>query len=159
MRASDPTKPHLLRRGAVDAWLVDSVIKSPTYHRTSPAAAHDILEHGADPERSAIGAFGQGFYTSTQPDSFHGTAEVEVAVRTRDPMIGHIDDLEPAIDDLGRRLRPEARGRMTRDVAAAIRQELLDLGYDGIVIQDAGGDGVDYVVALLDETVKVVIDQ
>lgn len=39
-----------------------------------------------------------------------------------------------------------------------MRLELLSLGYDGIVIRDGGGDGVDYVIALDAATVKVVVE-
>jgi hypothetical protein len=69
-----------------------------------------------------------------------------------------IEDVESAIDDLGYRLRPEDRGRMTIAAAVMVRDELLRMGYDALVIRDAGGDGVDVVVALRREIVKVVID-
>ena len=39
-----------------------------------------------------------------------------------------------------------------------MRLELLRLGYDGIVIHDGGGDGIDYAVAIDEATVKVVVD-
>ncbi len=105
-----------------------------------------------------IGAFGQGFYTSTVPDPFHGPSELTVAIRTRNPLVGQFEDVESAIDDLGYRLRPEDRGRMTIAAATLVRNELLRMGYDALVIRDAGGDGVDVVVALRREIVKVVID-
>jgi hypothetical protein len=79
-----------------------------------------------------------------------------VAIKTRRPLIGSMAEIESIIDEMGRRLRPRAMGRMDRDVAAAVRWELIELGYDGLVIFDAGGDGIDYVVAFLQETVKVV---
>ena len=48
-------------------------------------------------------------------------------------------------------------GRITPTIAAAIRLELMRLGYDGIVVVDGGGDGVDYVIALVSEAVRVVV--
>ena len=50
------------------------------------------------------------------------------------------------------------RPKDAREVAAQIRLHLLELGYDGIVVWDGGGDGIDYVVAIVDGSVKVVID-
>jgi hypothetical protein len=35
----------------------------------------------------------------------------------------------------------------------------VHLGYDGIVVRDAGGDGIDYVIAVEADAVKVVVDQ
>ena len=87
--------------------------------------------------------------------TFHRTSP-ESALRTRHPLIGSLAEIEPIIDEMGRRLRPRAMGRMNRDVAATVRRELILLGYDGLVIHHAGGDGIDYVVAILRETVKVV---
>jgi len=40
--------------------------------------------------------------------------------------------------------------------AARIRQQLVQQGYDAIIVRDGGGDGIDYVVALVASTVKVV---
>ncbi len=38
-----------------------------------------------------------------------------------------------------------------------IRDELLRAGYDGIIVRDGGGDGIDYVIAIDNATVKVVV--
>lgn len=148
---------HLITPEEAETWLADSMVTSATYHRTTRAAAQDIFDHGVDPERSVRGAYGQGFYTSNDPEAFPGDAIVTVAIKLRHPLIGSVEEIERVIDALSDRLRPQAHGRITREVARAVRLELVDLGYDGIVIADAGGDGVDYVVALARETVKVVI--
>ena len=60
------------------------------------------------------------------------------------------------IDDLARMVSPrdEDHGRSRGPDSAAS----LELGYDGIVVWDGGGDGIDYVVAIVDGSVKVVID-
>ena len=60
-----PRPPHIIRPDEVDAWLADSVNQRVTHHRTTRAAAQDILERGVDISRSRIAAYGQGFYTTT----------------------------------------------------------------------------------------------
>jgi hypothetical protein len=154
-----PRPGHLIAPGEVNAWLADSAVKSVTYHRTSHQAARDIIAHGIDPSRSFHAAYGQGFYTSTVPDEFFGETQLAIAVRSRNPLAGPAAAVEQIVDDMLWRLRPQARGRMMPDVAMAIRRELLRLGYDGMVIGDAGGDGVDYVVVIAPGTAKVVIEQ
>ena len=150
----DSRPPHVIAPAEVDAWLADSVVKTVTYHRTSVLAAHAIVEHGVLITRSMIGSFGQGFYTSTLPDEFYGDAEVMVAVRTRQPLIGDLTSVSDEVDRLARRF--SRAGQITPLVAARIRLALLAAGYDGIVVRDAGGDDVDYVIALEAGTVKVV---
>jgi hypothetical protein len=152
-----PRPKHIITTDEVGAWLSDSVVKRVTFHRTSPEAARRIMAEGIDPEASEQGAYGQGFYTATETEEFYGLVELAVAIKTRNPLVGSMAEIEPIIDAMGRRLRPRSMGRMTRDVAAAVRQELINLKYDGLVIFDAGGDGVDYVVAILGETTKVVM--
>ena len=61
------------------------------------------------------------------------------------------------IDDLVNIVSPRDP-RITPRVAAEIRRHLLDLGYDGIVVVDGSGDGVDYVIAIAEGSVRVVID-
>ena len=106
----------------VHKWLADSVVKTITYHRTLPSAARDIVEHGVDPERSKTGAYGQGFYTATVSDEFLGPAEVAVAIWTRHPLIGSLDEVGNVFDDLRPLLRPRVSG-LTTEVAAAIRPD------------------------------------
>ncbi len=130
------------------------MVKTVTYHRTSVFAARGIIAHGVRITRSMIGSFGQGFYTSTVPDEFYGDAEVTVAVRTRQPLVGDLTSVSDEIDRLARRF--SRTGQITPPVATRIRLELLAAGYDAIVVRDAGGDGTDYVVALEEGTVKVV---
>jgi hypothetical protein len=142
-----------LRPDEVDAWLADSVNKRVTYHRTSAAAAEQIIAQGVDISTSRIGSFGLGFYTATESDPFYGPVEIAVAVRTVRPLVGDLDAIEALMDRLAARF---GRDRLTPEVAAAIRRELLDSGYDGIVVRDAGGDGVDYVIALDESSVRVV---
>lgn len=146
---------HVIPSAEVDDWLADSVVKKVTYHRTTWSAATDIVEYGIDLDRSEIGAFGQGFYTATEPESWRGPAQVSVAIKMSNPLVGSIDDVSDVIDPIVPRLRPRARG-ITPDVAAAIRQELLAMGYDGIIVRDGGGDGIDYVIAIRDGTARVV---
>jgi hypothetical protein len=43
--------------------------------------------------------------------------------------------------------------------ARRIRRELLAGGYDGLVVYDGGGDGVDYVIALVEGIVRVVTER
>ena len=89
--------PHLISPEDVADWLIDSVNGRVTYHNTSPAAAAVIMQQGVDISRSQIGAYGQGFCTSTEPDDFYG-----------------------------------------------------------IVVIDGGGDGVDYVIALDEQPVRII---
>ena len=153
----DSTRSHLILPEPVTEWLAESVVKTVTDHRTSALAADSIREHGVDIERSEHGSFGLGFYTATRVDEFFGDTNLTVAVRARNPLIGSLDEVGRFVDDLSLRLRPRAQGRMTRDAAAAVRLELLDLGYDGVVVFDGGGDGIDFVIALGAESVKVVL--
>jgi hypothetical protein len=115
------------------------VNKVVTYHRTDATAATDIIAHGVDVTKTHIGSFGQGFYTATHSDPFYGEVEIPVAVRLLRPRVGHMDDLELELDEL-----------------VEIRQRFLAEGYDGIIARDAGGNGVDYVIALEGSAVKVV---
>jgi hypothetical protein len=147
--------PHVIQPDEVDTWLADSVNRQVTYHRTTREAALDILEHGVDIGRSRIGAYGRGFYTATVSGVFPGDAEVAVAVRTRCPLEGDYEEMHVEMEARTRRLVGRAGG-LTPEVAAAIRQELLQEGYDGIIVRDGGGDGVDYIIALESASVKVV---
>jgi hypothetical protein len=151
-----PRRPHVIRPDEVDAWLADSVNKVVTYHRTTSAAAQDILEHGVESSRSRIGAYGQGFYTATSPVGQFGDTNLRVAVRTGSPLLGEIADIERVVDPLVFRLSG-GTGRLTVPVASALRREFQELGYDSIIVRDAGGDGIDYVIALQGESVRVVL--
>jgi len=148
--------PHVIRPDEVAAWLADSVNTQLTYHRTLRADAQDILEHGVDVTRSRIGAYGQGFYTATDPAVFPGEAVVTLAIRARRPLVGDEPDIADQTDALARRFG--RTGRITLAVAAAIRQELLGLGHDAIIVRNAVGEGVDYVIALDSVAVKVVVE-
>ena len=149
--------PHVIRPDEVDTWLADSVVKRVTYHRTSPEAARSIVERGVSVERSRIGMYGQGFYTLTEPDEFYGEAEVIVAMRLLSPLVGSVEDINEAVDRLVRRYDPR-RGELSPQVASAIRRELIQNGYDGLMVHDGGGDGIDLVIVLRDEVVRVVVD-
>lgn len=126
-----------------------------TYHCTSREAAERIREHGAGPERSRVGAFGQGFYTATVQEGVFGPACVTVALCLRSPLTGSFAEVEHVIATIATRLSPLS-GRISVTVAAGIRRELLRLGYDGIMVPDGGGDGVDWVIGLREDVVKVV---
>jgi len=78
-----------------------------------------------------------------------------VAIRSLNPLTGTFDEVEAMIDRIATRLNPP-RGNITPAVAAGIRRELVRLGYDGIIVPDGGGDGVDWVIALTGDAVKVV---
>lgn len=149
--------PHLIRRTDVADWLSDSVVKDVSYHRTTVVAARAVRRLGVQIDASRIGTFGQGIYTATSPDAFFGDGELVMAIRLRNPLLGHADDVGDAVDALAARLRP-ADPRITHDLAVRIRRELVAVGYDGIVASDAGGDGIDYVIALVDGVARVVID-
>jgi hypothetical protein len=149
-----PRPPHIIRPDEVASWLAESVNKVVTYHRTDATAATDIIAHGVDVTKTHIGSFGQGFYTATHSDPFYGEVEIPVAVRLLRPRVGHMDDLELELDELVEQFRRDRR--LTPDVAIQIRQRFLAEGYDGIIARDAGGNGVDYVIALEGSAVKVV---
>ena len=155
--SGDPLRrpPHVIAPDEVDAWLADSVNRAVTYHRTLCSAATDILEHGIHISRSRVGAYGQGFYTASDVSQRPGDVDLAVAVRLRHPLVGHADDIDIEIDALVRRLAG-TRGRLTPTVAAQVRQVLLAEGYDGLVVRDAEGEGIDYVIALESSSVKVV---
>jgi hypothetical protein len=153
----DARPPHLIARDDVPAWLADSANQRVTYHNTTPSAAAQIRRSGVRIEASRIGSFGQGFYTSTEPDPFFDDVTVEVAIRLRAPLVGHLDAVEAYMDCLTNRLNPEDPS-MTPALARRVRHVLLAEGYDGLVIRDAGGDGIDHGIAIVDGTVRVVVD-
>jgi hypothetical protein len=146
---------HLIRSNEVDTWLADSVNRRVTYHRTTRIAAQDIFEAGIDISKSRIGAYGQGFYTATDPSAFPGDTLLAVAVRTRHPLAGDAQSIGAQVDALAWALGARD-GRLTPEVAAGIRREIVRRGHDGMIIWDGGGDGIDYIVALDASTVKVV---
>ncbi|MBI4492486.1 MAG: hypothetical protein HY690_06805 [Chloroflexi bacterium] len=145
---------HLISPDEVKDWLADSVNKRITFHRTARLAAEEIIKHGVDISRSRIGAYGQGFYTTTDPEGLPGDTILEVTIRLLKPLVGDSEAVGSLADEVA--LRVSGRSAITRPTAHLIRQELLNRGYDGMIIRDAGGDGIDFVVALLGETVKVV---
>jgi hypothetical protein len=153
--ASSGRPAYLIARDEVASWLADSVVKPVTYHRASRQAANRIRADSADPTRSRVRALGQGFCTATREEQEFGPVRIVAAIRLRNPLTGTFDEVEDAIDRIAFRLNPP-RGEITTAVAAGIRRELLRLEYDGIVIPDGGGDGVDWVIALTSEAVKVV---
>src|SRR3954468_6351805 len=129
----DERPPHLVSVDGVAAWLLDSVNGRVTYHNTTPLSAAEIRRRGVNIDRSRLGAFGQGFYSSTEPEPFYGPVAIRVAIRLRHPLVGHLDDVEANLDDLMDRLslgRPE----MTPTMSRRIRRELLNTGYDGLVV-------------------------
>ena len=138
--------PHIISPDDVDAWLADSAVRVVTYHNTNRRSAEAILRDGVRIERSWNGSFGHGFYTTTVPDPFYGEVEVMVAVCLQFPLLGEENEVSDVITMITSRLGDRS-GRLSPPVAAAVRQELLDLGYDGIVVVDGGGDGIDYVIA------------
>jgi hypothetical protein len=148
--------PHLIAPDEVAEWLADSVNGRVTYHRTSIDGAREIMWRGVDVARSRIGAYGQGFYTATDADAFFGEALVSVAVRLVTPLVGDVPSVSDVVDAIVNRLAPLSR-RITPEIAASIRRELISLGYDGIVVIDGGGDDVDYVVAFKGESVRVIV--
>lgn len=151
-----PLARHQIRPDRVAEWLADSVNQSVTFHRTTREAAAAIVADGIDVRASIVGAYGQGFYTSSTPDEFFGEAEVAVAIRLRRPLLGHAEAIADAIDTL----IEETWGRgapIVGAVARRLRTELLRRGYDGIIVEDGGGDGIDYVIALESASVKVII--
>ena len=147
--------PHLIAVDQIDTWLADSVNKLVTYHQTSIIAARAIQRYGIDLRHARVGTYGHGFYTATQPDSFQGGIELRAAVRIRHPLVGHVDEIGDLVDALARHSE-DPLGRITPIVAAGIRQEFLRRGHDGIIVWDAGGDGIDYVIALVADAVKVI---
>lgn len=154
MTSSRP--PHVISPDDVDAWLAGSAVRVVTYHRTSHWAARSILERGVDITRSRIGAYGQGFYTATEPvDEELYDITLTVAVRLERPLVGSSDDVGTRVDALILErygtLRP-----ITPDVAATIRRQFIRLEYDGLMVQDVGEDGLDYIVAFFGASVKVV---
>jgi hypothetical protein len=151
----DDRPPHLISPDEVDEWLANSVNGRVTYHRTSVHAARDIVRRGVDISRSRIGSYGQGFCTATETDPFYGPVEMAVAIRLTQPLRGDHPFLEATIDAIVQRLQPGALD-LFPELSARIRRDLMRLRYDGIMVSDAGGDGIDYVIALDDRAVKVI---
>lgn len=150
------TEEHLITANEVSDWLAGSAVARVAYHRTTALSARSIQVRGVNLARCRTGAYGQGFYSSTEVDEYHGDTTVTVAIRLTRPVVGHMDEVVRLIDDI----IYAAYGRMrslTPEVAMEIRRRLIRLGYDGLVINDAGGDGIDDVVALHPHSVRIVI--
>ncbi|MBI4492155.1 MAG: hypothetical protein HY690_05120 [Chloroflexi bacterium] len=109
-------------------WLADSVNRRVTYHRTARLAAQDILERGVDLSKSRLGAYGQGFYTVTDPSGLPGDVDLRVAVRLRHPLVGHADEVVRQVDDVLMQLygRPV---RLTMEAAQQVRKAFTEQGY------------------------------
>lgn len=149
---------HIISPDEVDDWPAGSAIRVITYHNTDRRSAAAILRDGARVERTRIGSYGQGFYTPTVPDRFHGEFELAVAVRLLSPLAGHVDAMSDFTDRMASRLSP-LNPSITPMLARRIRRELLADGYDGIVVYDGGGDGIDYVIALVDNAIRIIVDR
>ena len=91
------------------------------------------------------------------PEPFYGPVSVPVAIRLLRPLVGRLDEVETYIEDVIVRLSPRSPA-ITPALAGRIRRELLGAGYDGLMISDAGGDGVDVVVALVDGSTRVLTE-
>ena len=137
-------------------WLAGSRVLTVTYHRTDPISARSIVERGVSIGRSRIGSYGQGLYTSTIPNPEYGDYEVVMAIRLVAPLTGNDVQVGEIIDSLAV-AEGAPGGRITPPIAAAVRRALLRLGYDGIVVFDGDGDGIDLVVAIREDTVRVVM--
>lgn len=141
----DQERPaHWIRPDEVEEWLADSVVKQPTFHRTTEAHAESIITEGVDVTRGR-GTYGQGFYTALLPVRDAGAAEISVAIRTLNPVV--------AVNqwDLLRQINIQPGVPAT---AAAVRQAVIDAGYDGIIIRRA--DGNDYAIAIVDGTARTI---
>jgi hypothetical protein len=154
-REQNPRPDHVIAPNEVSSWLADSAVRTVTYHCTSWQAAERIRERGVDPERSRVGSFGQGFYTATVREEEFGSTCLTEAVRLQTPLFGSFAEVEQIVDAIAARLNP-LTGRISVAIAAGIRRELLRLGDDGIIVPDGGGDGIDWVIALRADAVKVV---
>ena len=130
-------RTHLILPSQVSAWLADSRVKAVTYHRTTPVAAADLVERGVRIERSRIGAYGQGFYTVTRPDVAGGPAVLTVAVKLTTPREATEAQIADLVDNIVRQRFPRSRG-IGAEESAGVRRELLSMGYDGLIIHDAG---------------------
>jgi hypothetical protein len=118
-----------------------------TVHQTDEAAARSLLDEGVRIDRTdPNAAWGQGFYSSTLPDRQYGGVSVRVAVRLVRPLVIHdtVRDSE-LLDEL-----------MVRTSAPTYRDAVLAAGYDGLVLHFGPGDT--WVVAFMDEQVKVVVE-
>jgi len=147
--------PHLIAPDEVDAWLADSAVSTVTYHNTDRLSAQAILANSVAIERCRVSSYGQGFYTATQADPFFGEVELVVAIRLVSPLRGEDGFVGPFIDRIAEQ-HGAPGGRLTSSMGRSVRRELLRLGYDGIVVEDADGEDVDYVIALEGHSVKVV---
>jgi len=149
---------HLIAPDEVAAWLADSAVQQVTFHNTTPGAAAEIRSRGVRIEASWVGSYGQGFYTTSVEDPFYGEVALSIAVRLLTPFVGDADEIGLYIDHLTLRFDP-VNALLTPVIARRIRRELLAEGYDGLVVYDGGGDGVDYVIALVEGIVRVVTER
>jgi hypothetical protein len=85
------------------------------------------VKRGVDIRLSRIGAYGQGFYTSTRtPDDQLGDVTLTVAVRLQHSLIGSQERIEGVIDDLIIERYGSFRP-ITPTVAEAIRRQFIRL--------------------------------
>jgi hypothetical protein len=138
--------PHQITRDEVAAWLADSVVNTVTVHRTDERSARAILERGVEIAlTSADAGWGQGFYSSTIPDTQYGDAQVLVAVRLIHPLV--IQDSVRDAETLETLLQQADTDHF--------REAIQGAGYDGVVVHFGPGDLM--VVAFRDDQVKVVV--
>jgi hypothetical protein len=70
-------------------------------------------------------------------------------------LVGDLEEIGGLADAVVMAAAGRLMGLTTR-LAAVIRLEFLRQGYDAMIVRDAGGDGIDYVIALDGSIVRVV---
>ena len=136
---------HFIHPSEVDTWLADSAIETITFHRTSVDAAERIFREGVRIELGNPEAtWGQGFYSSLNPDPGYGEVRISVAMRLTRPWL--VTDTLRGPEQL--ELLKEQMGILNA------REALLAAGYNGVVAYYSRSDVV--VVAFENEQVKIV---
>lgn len=131
--------PHLIRRSDVPAFLADSAWPHTAFHGNTNARTYEgIVEEGARVDKNKRSAFGKGFYNALEPGGW-GDDVHEVAIRARRPFV------TASASGL-----PSSNG--------GIRDTLLARGYDSIIVKRGRENWGDWIIALRDEDVKIVVE-
>ena len=139
--------PHLIRRADVADFLEGSAWQHTTFHGNTNATTHKhVIEEGVRVEKNKRSTWGRGYYTALEPGGW-GDDVVEVAIRTRNPLLTTVDECEAAL----------AAAR-TATGKSESRDALLELGYDSIMLRRPEKEGGDWLIGLRNEDMRIVVE-
>lgn len=155
-------RPHHVR--ARDLAALDTTTSTPGrwFHATSPTSSTSIVKSGVRISDGTAGAYGDGIYLTSRPDTHYGSTVIASSVQTRNPLVLHEDTLldvaafgrtvQPHIDAFAAR-HPRLAEQMEH--STLVRAALREAGHDAVVIERRRWDPT-WLVALDDASVRLV---